>query len=92
MSLFRDMRGIEHDRRAVVADTVCQRMDSFEQFVRAGLDLQGFGASDLDVQIMRVVDSIYGPDMRALADAQLAGEWPELDLDPSRAPNPPPSP
>ena len=86
------MRGIEHDRRAVVADTVCQRMDSFEQFVRSGLDLQGVAASDLDVQIMRFVEGVYGPDMRALGEADLAGVWAEVDLDPSRPPNPPPSP
>ena len=67
-------------------------MDTFEQYVRAGLELKGVPVSDVDVQIMRVVESVYGPDMRALDEANLAGVWPEIDPDPSRPPNPPPSP
>ena len=61
-------------------------MDTFEQFVRAGLELQGFDVDDLDVQIIRAADAAYGPDMRALQAADLKDVWPETDLDPSRAP------
>lgn len=36
---------------------------------------------------MRVADAVYGPQLRALVDADLTGTWPEPDLDPSRAPS-----
>lgn len=61
-------------------------MDTFEQYVRAGLELQGFEVDDVDVQIIRAADAAYGPDMRALEAANLKDVWPESDLDPSRAP------
>jgi hypothetical protein len=61
-------------------------MDTFEQYVRAGLELQGMAVDDLDVQIIRAADAAYGPDMRALERADLRAVWPETDLDPSRPP------
>jgi len=36
---------------------------------------------------MRVADGVYGPQLRALVDADLAATWVEPDLDPSRAPS-----
>jgi len=36
---------------------------------------------------MRVADGVYGPQLRALVDADLTAVWPELDLDPGRAPS-----
>ena len=63
-------------------------MDSFEQFVRGGLEPEGVPVSDTDVQIMRYIDSLYGGEMRALEAADLSTVWPETDLDPGRAPNP----
>jgi hypothetical protein len=36
---------------------------------------------------MRVADGVYGPQLRALVEADLTAVWPELDLDPSRAPS-----
>lgn len=62
-------------------------MDSFERFVTGGLELAGVPVEELEVQIMRAVDGIYGPPLRALAAADLRAVWPELDLDPSRAPS-----
>jgi hypothetical protein len=67
-------------------------MDSFEQFVRGGLAREGFEVSETDVQIMRYIDELYGAEMRALEAGDLSREFPEADLDPSRAPNPVPSP
>jgi hypothetical protein len=61
-------------------------MDTFEQYVRAGLELQGLEVDDADVQIIRAADAAYGPDMRALEEADLRDVWPETDLDPSRPP------
>jgi hypothetical protein len=37
--------------------------------------------------VMRVADGVYGPQLRALVEADLAGVWAEPDLDPSRAPS-----
>jgi len=61
-------------------------MDAFERFVTGGLEHAGIPVDELDVQIMRVADAIYGPPVRALQEEDLRGVWPELDLDPSRAP------
>ena len=61
-------------------------MDAFEQFVRGGLAQIGLEADDTDLQIMRYMDQIFGPELRGLLAADLRGVWPENDLDPSRAP------
>lgn len=61
-------------------------MDAFEQFARGGLEWQGLSADDTDIEIMRYIDQIFGPEMRALLAADMAGFWPENDCDPSRAP------
>ena len=47
---------------------------------------QGLEPSDTDVEIMRYIDMIFGPELRALMTADLSGCWPENDFDPSRAP------
>jgi hypothetical protein len=65
-------------------------MDSFEQFVRGGLAQEGVEVSEAEVQIMRYIDSLYGPEMRALEAADLRGVAAEADIDPSRPPNPGP--
>ena len=62
-------------------------MDAFEQHVRAGLELAGVEVDDTDVAVMRAADSVYGPKMRALGQADLRDVWVEPDLDPSRAPS-----
>jgi hypothetical protein len=71
---------------------VCPPMDTFDQYVRAGLELQGFEVSEVDVQIIRAADAAYGPDMKALREADLREVWPETDLDPSRPPRGPEGP
>ena len=64
-------------------------MDAFEQFVRGGLGWLGMEADDTDLAIMRYIDDIFGPELRALMQANMREWWPENDFDPSRAPNPP---
>lgn len=61
-------------------------MDAFEQFVRGGLAQAGVELEDMELEIMRFADSLYGPELRALMEADLSGVWAEKDLDPSRAP------
>lgn len=61
-------------------------MDAFEQFARGGLEWQGLTADDTDIEIMRYIDQIFGPELHALMTVDLSGLWAEMDLDPSRAP------
>jgi hypothetical protein len=61
-------------------------MDALEGYLRGGLEREGVPASEDDLQIIRAVDAVYGPALRALMDADLSGEDAELDLDPSRPP------
>lgn len=42
---------------------------------------------DIDLAVMRAADAIYGPALRALADADLTYVWEETALDPARAPD-----
>ena len=63
-------------------------MDTLEQYVRAGLALAGEEADDTDLAVIRAADSVYGPAMRALDEADLTHVAPEPDLDPSRPPRP----
>jgi hypothetical protein len=61
-------------------------VDAFEQFVRGGLAQAGIEIEDFELEIMRFADQLYGPELRALMEADLAGVWAEKDLDPSRPP------
>ena len=61
-------------------------MDAFEQFARGGLEWQGLSVDDTDLTIMRYIDEIFGPELRALMSADMSGIWAEPDFDPSRAP------
>jgi hypothetical protein len=63
-------------------------VDAFEQFARGGLEWLGLTADDTDIEIMRFIDQIFGPELRALMAADMNGLWPEMDFDPSRAPTP----
>jgi hypothetical protein len=65
-------------------------MDALEQYVRAGLELAGETADDVDLAVIRAADAAYGADMQRLDEADLARVMPEPDLDPSRAPRPQP--
>ena len=62
-------------------------MDAFEQHVRAGLELLGYDVDDAELAVMRVADGVYGPQLRALVEADLRDVWHEPDLDPGRPPS-----
>jgi hypothetical protein len=62
-------------------------MDAFEQFARGGLQGMGLDADEVDLQIMRYIDDVFGPELRALLAQDFNGIWPETDMDPSRAPS-----
>ncbi|HYH58865.1 MAG TPA: hypothetical protein VD790_06550 [Thermoleophilaceae bacterium] len=62
-------------------------MDAFEQHVRAGLAYLGHDVDETEIAIMRVADGVYGPQLRALVDADLTGVWPEPEMDAGRAPS-----
>jgi len=61
-------------------------VDAFERYIRAGLELGGVAVDDVDLAVMRAADAVYGPLLRALAEADLREVVPETDLDPGRAP------
>lgn len=61
-------------------------MDTFEQHVRAGLELLGYEVDETELAVMRVADGVYGPQLRELTEADLTAVWTEPDFDPSRAP------
>ena len=54
--------------------------------MRAALAIRGLDVDETDLAVMRVADSIYGPDLRALLAADLAEDWHEPAPDPGRAP------
>ena len=62
-------------------------MDAFEQFARGALEWQGLTLDETDLTIMRYVDELFGPELRALLAVDMKGVWAEHDFDPSRAPN-----
>ena len=62
-------------------------MDAFERHVRAGLELLGYEVDESELAVMRVADGVYGPQLRALVEADLRDVWAEPDLDPSRGPS-----
>jgi hypothetical protein len=55
--------------------------------VRAGLEVLGYEVDESELAVMRVADGVYGPQLRALVEADLRRVWAEPDLDPSRAPS-----
>jgi hypothetical protein len=58
-----------------------------EQFLRGGLERAGLGVEDFEIETIRYIDGVYGPELNALLAADQHGIWPEHDLDPSRAPS-----
>ena len=71
----------------VGAAVTLPRVDAFERHVRAGLELLGHEVDESELAVMRVADGVYGPQLRALVEADLRTAWPEPDFDPSRAPS-----
>ena len=62
-------------------------MDAFEQWVRGGIEQSGLEVTDVDIQMARFIQELYGPELQALIAEDMNGLWPEADLDPSRAPS-----
>ena len=58
----------------------------FDAFVRAGLAQYGIEVDDVDLQIIRVAEQIYGPQRDALLAADLSDVAREAVLDPARPP------
>jgi len=61
-------------------------VDAFEQWVHGGLAQIGLDADEADVQIMRYVNDLFGPELQALMAADLHNVMPEHGQDLSRAP------
>jgi hypothetical protein len=61
--------------------------DQFATFVRVALARTGVEANETDLAVIRVADSVYGPDREALMSADLSAAPLEHDLDPSRPPS-----
>jgi hypothetical protein len=63
-------------------------VDPFETYVRAGLAQAEQPVDDVDLAVIRAAEAVYGPELRALGEADLSGVWAENDLDPGRPPRP----
>jgi hypothetical protein len=61
-------------------------MDALEGYLRGGLERAGVPATDDELAMMRAVDSVYGPALRALQEVDLSLVDAELGLDPARPP------
>jgi hypothetical protein len=59
---------------------------AFERFARAGLERLGIEPSEEELTVIRVADSVYGPHIRALIEADLSEFEPEPEMDLSRPP------
>jgi hypothetical protein len=62
--------------------------DQFDEFVRSSLARFGVEADDLDLEVLRAAERVYGPQRDALLSADLSDVEPEIRFDPSRAPRP----
>jgi hypothetical protein len=62
--------------------------DRFDEFVRSSLARFGVEADDLDLEVLRAAERVYGPQRDALLSADLSDVAPEIRFDPSRAPRP----
>jgi hypothetical protein len=61
--------------------------DDFATFVRSALARGGAEADETDIAVIRVADTVYGPDREALMSADLSAAPVEHDFDPSRPPS-----
>jgi hypothetical protein len=62
--------------------------DPFETYVTTGLERFGLVPDDVDMAVIRATDSIYGPQIEALMEADLTHVADEPRLDLSKAPEP----
>jgi hypothetical protein len=62
--------------------------DDFREYARLALGRLGIEVDDVDLAVMSVAESVYGPERDALLAADFSDVPYEHDLDPSRAPTP----
>ena len=62
--------------------------DPFESYIRVGLERLGFELDDTDLAVIQATDSIYGQQIDALMQADLAHIAREAAMDLSRPPEP----
>lgn len=60
--------------------------EGFQAYARVALARLGVVADDVDLAVMSVAESVYGPGRDALMAADLSGIPREHDFDPSRPP------
>lgn len=67
-------------------------MDALERWLRGGLERNGLGLEEGELDLLRLIDGAYAPAIAALEALDLAALPPEPVLDPSRPPAPAPAP
>ena len=60
--------------------------EGFGEYARVALAQMGIEVDDVDLAVMNVAESVYGPERDALMAADLSAVPYEHDFDPSRAP------
>jgi hypothetical protein len=60
--------------------------EDFQEYARVALGHLGIDVDDVDLAVMSVAESVYGPERDALLAADFSHVPYEHDLDPSRAP------
>lgn len=64
------------------------RASATNRFVTAGLELLDLDTGDAELAVIEAVDSLYGPPLQALVEAELDGIEPEAGIDLSQPPRP----
>jgi hypothetical protein len=59
----------------------------FQEYARVALAYRGIEVDDVDLAVMSVAESVYGPERDALLAADLSHVPYEHDFEPSRAPS-----
>jgi hypothetical protein len=60
--------------------------EQFDAFVRSGLAQYGVEVDEIELEIIRAAERVYGPERDALLAADLSDVPAEIALDPSRPP------
>jgi hypothetical protein len=60
--------------------------DPFDDFVRGGLELNGLGLQEGELDVIRTLHAAFAPAFDGLDAVDLSEIPPEVGLDPSRAP------
>jgi hypothetical protein len=60
--------------------------EDFQEYARVALGHMGIEVNEVDLAVMSVAESVYGPEREALLAADFSHVPYEHDFDPSRAP------